>query len=743
MSWLLLFALWILSVDRSHAFTQRSWDESVGLANQVVSLMTLDEKIGMATGVGQFSSRCVGNIKPPSRSFSVSGLTITIPPLCMSDGPAGMRLVKDVTGFPTGINVASTFSRRLMRARGVAMAEEFRAKGSHIFLGPAMDLMRNPKMGRAWESFGPDPYLNGEASFETTTGVQSVGVQACAKHFIANNQEHWRYGLSADVDDRTLHELYWWPFMRSVEANVSAVMCAYNRFNKTSSCHNENLLGPNGILRKEGFQGFVVSDWGATHDSAKDNALAGLDMEQPGDFLLIGGGVYGNNLKNAVNDGSVPVSRLNEMVTRILTPWFRLGQDQDFPSISFDVQHPDGTGSQNVPLSVRSDAHTALAREIGAASAILLKNARVTNNGQSTGTSIRGLPLSQSIVKSIAIIGQDARQLNQNCPGGLNACNDGTMVIGWGSGSNSLDFVVPPVDAITDFIGNSATITTSLSNDLNAGAKAATGKDVAIVFANAMSGELGFYQIVVGNMGDRNDLDLWFKGGSLIERVASVNPNTIVVIHSVGPVPLGWNTHPNITAIIYAGAPGEQTGPSLVDVLWGAVNPSGRLPFSVADSEDSYGTTIVTGLDGFPTINYTEGLFIDYRYMDSKNIAPRYEFGYGLSYTTFEYSGLSISSSESSHVVTFTVTNTGAFDGTEIPQLYLGFPSSSGEPRKVLRGFEEVKLANGQSKQVSLSVSQKEISIWDSPSQSWVRPSGAFTVYVGASIKDIRLTGTF
>ncbi|KAL0573526.1 hypothetical protein V5O48_008431 [Marasmius crinis-equi] len=733
------------------AYLLGSWDESISLANQTASLMTLDEKIGMVTGVGQFSSRCVGNIKPPTRSFSVSGLNVTIPPLCMSDGPAGMRLVKNVTGFPSGINVASTFSKRLMRARGVAMAEEFRTKGSHIFLGPAMDIMRNPKMGRGWERrvhfiifcFGPDPYLSGEAAYESIVGVQSVGVQACAKHLVANNQEHWRYGLSADLDDRTLRELYWWPFMRSIEANVSSVMCAYNRFNQTSSCHDENLLGPNGILIKDGFKGFVMSDWGATHDSAQDNALAGLDMEQPGDFILIGGGVYGNNLKNAVNSGKVPVSRLNEMVTRILAPWFRLGQDQDFPSISFNVQKPDGTGSENIPLNARTDAHTALTREIGAASAVLLKNARVTDNGQPTGTTTRGLPLSESNIKSIAIIGRDAKQLKQDCSGGLNQCNEGTMVIGWGSGSNSLDFVVPPVDAITSFVGSSATITTSLSNDLNAGPKAAAGKDAAIVFANAMSGELGFYFVVEGNMGDRNDLDLWFKGGSLVESVAAVNPNTIVVIHSVGPIPLGWSNHPNITAIIYAGAPGEQTGPSLVDVLWGAVNPSGRLPFSIADSEDAYGTKIVTGLDGFPTIKYTEGLFIDYRYMDQQGIVPRYEFGYGLSYTTFEYSGLSVSSSGGLPVIQFTVKNTGAFDGTEKPQLYLGFPSGAGEPAKVLRGFDEVKLAKGASQQVTFSLSQKEISVWDTPSQSWKRPAGTFAVHVGASIKDIRLTGSF
>ncbi|KAG7447637.1 glycoside hydrolase family 3 protein [Guyanagaster necrorhizus] len=732
-----------LGVGGVQAFTQRSWEEAYSLANETVQQLTQAEKLGLVIGVGEWSSRCVGNITPPSRSITLSSTTLTIPPICFNDGPAGVRLVKEVTGFPTGINAASTFSRRLMRARGVALAEEFRGKGVHVLLGPAMDIMRNPKAGRGWESAGPDPYLNGEFAYETIVGIQSVGVQACAKHFIANNQEHWRYGLSADVDDRTLHEIYWWPFMRSIDANVSSVLCAYNRFNQTSSCHNEALIGSNGLLRQGGFQGYVVSDWGATHDSASDNANAGLDMEQPGDFLLIGGGVYGNGgLNNAVNDGDVSVTTLNEMVVRVLASFLRLGQDSDYPAINFDAQEPDGSGDLNLGISVRSEAHTALTREIGAASAVLLKNDRTTTTGSDSGVTVRGLPVAQERIKTIAIVGQDAKMPNLDC-NSLGECNDGTMSVGWGSGTNSLQYIVPPIDAITEFVGNSATITSSLSNDLSAGPAAAKGKDLAIVFANAMSGELGAYDIVDGNMGDRNDLDLWYKGGSLIEDVAAVCNNTVVVVHSVGPVYLEWSTHENISALIYAGAPGEQTGPSLVDIIWGAVNPSGRLPFSIAYDEDAYGTEIVYNSLGFPTITYTEKLLLDYRYMNEQGIAPQFEFGFGLSFTTFSYSSLSIASSGGSKVISFNIANTGAFNGTEIPQMYLGFPDSAGETEKVLRGFDEVILAVGEMRTVSMSISQKEMSIWDVPSQSWVKPSGTFTVYVGASIKDIRLTGSF
>ncbi|KAF9025904.1 glycoside hydrolase family 3 protein [Hymenopellis radicata] len=728
----------LFAVQSSSAFTLRSWEDSFSLAAEAVVQMTQDEKLGLLVGVGQFNSRCVGNITPPSRSFTLSSTNLTIPPICFQDGPAGIRLVKNVTGFPTGINAASTFSRRLMRARGVAIAEEFRDKGVHVFLGPAMDIMRNPKAGRAWESSGPDPYLTGEAAYETIVGVQSVGVQACAKHYLANNQEHWRYGLSADIDDRTTRELYAWPFKRSIDAGVTSVMCAYNRFNETSSCHNGPLLD---LLRADGFQGYIVSDWGATHDSASDNANAGLDMEQPGDWILIGGGVFNSNgLKNAVNDGNVATDRLDEMATRVLASFLRLGQDSGYPAINFDAQKPDGSGSLNLHVSVRSAAHTALTREIGAASAVLLKNNRTTT---SDGTTIRGLPLAKGSIKTIAVIGQDAKMPNLSC-NNLGECNDGTMSVGWGSGTNSLDFIVPPIDAITDFVGSSATITSSLSNDLSAGAAAAKGKDLCLVFVNAMSGELGFYDVVVGNMGDRNDLDLWYKGGSLVEGVAAVCSNTVVVVHSVGPVDLGWSTHPNIAAVIYHGAPGEQTGPSIVDVLWGAVNPSGRLPFSIAYDEADYGTSIVYNSgNGFPTITYGEGLFIDYRYLDQQGITPQFEFGYGLSYTTFSYSALSTSASGTSRIISFTVANTGAFAGTEIAQLYLGFPAGAGEPAKVLRGFEEVILGIGKSSRVSVTLSQEEMSIWDVPSQAWKKPGGTFAVYVGASIKDIRLTGSF
>ncbi|TFK63100.1 hypothetical protein BDN72DRAFT_848024 [Pluteus cervinus] len=808
--------------------------------------MTMEEKLGLVIGTGQLNSnrRCIGD------TYAIPRLGI--PSFCLNDGPAGLRLTKGVTGFPSGINTAATFSKRLMHERGKALGEEWRGKGVHVYLGPAVDIMRNPKAGRAWESFGPDPYLNGEGAYHTITGVQSVGVQACIKHLIANNQEHWRYGLSANLDDRTLREIYWYPFERGLEADVAIVMCGYNRVNGTSSCEHPELIGDQGILRKAGFRGYVMSDWGATHGNAALVANSGLDMEQPGDFLIIGGGTYRDGrLKRAVDKEEVTGARLDEMVTRVLASWFKLGQDMGYPPVNFDVQKPDGSGPRNENVNVRTEGHVNLAKEIASASAVLLKNERVgypefegysdlgvegygdlgfegaaeqgadsfkstwsswggqwvfaensegerqgrpagsergpapqnlrdqEHGNQGCGDQVshasthrkgmkRGLPVDFKKLKSIAVVGQDAKMPKKNC-GELNECNEGTMSVGWGSGSNSLEYLIPPIDAITaeaEAQGSDTVVESSLSNDSGRAERVSKGKDVAFVFVNAMSGELGFYSVVVGNMGDRNDLLPWWWGRELIERVASVCSNTIVVVHSVGPITMPWSNHPNVTAIIYAGAPGEQTGPSIVDVLSGRYNPRGRLPFSIADDEKAYGTEIVYNSMGFPQVDYTERMWLDYRYMDANDMTPRFEFGFGLSYTKFEYSSLSVTrhwpipgsslsqkwsfndtrpaSTTPMFTLMFSIRNIGDVAGTEIPQVYIGYPEDAGEPKMVLRGFEEVEdLKPGWRSWVKVVLNYRDLSVWDVVTQKWVVPEGRFKVFVGASSRDVRLVDEF
>ncbi|KAI0085604.1 glycoside hydrolase superfamily [Irpex rosettiformis] len=596
---------------------------------------------------------------------------------------------------------------------------------AHVALGPMMNLMRVPNAGRNWEGGGGDPFLSGELAFETVTGIQSSGAQACAKHYINNEQEHFRDSSSSIVDDRTQHELYLHPFLRSVQANVASVMCSYSEYfscvaiiNGSFSCENDKTL--NGLLKGElGFQGYVMSDWWATHSGASA-VNAGLDMTMPGDETYESGTTYfGQNLINAVNSGQVSQDRITDLATRILAAWYLLGQDSGFPAVNFDSWTP----SQGQHIDV-SGSHASLIRTIDAASTVLLKNVDGT------------LPLSKP--KTIGIIGN-------------------------GAGSNSQGPNGGPVDAITTRAKqDGTTVTSSLSDtDLTGAANAASGKDIAFVFITADSGE--GYITVEGNAGDRNDLSAWHGGDALVAQVAKSNKNTVVVVNSVGPINTeAWVNHPNVTAIVWSGVPGQEAGNGLVDVLYGSYSPSGRLPFTIGKSTSDYSTQLVTSGSGIVPIPYNEGLFIDYRHFDQANIAPRFEFGFGLSYTTFNYSNLKISGSTAGGTrqpngpgasldpwlhdpvvtVTFTLTNTGQVDGMEIPQLYTSPPASAKSAPNNLKGFDSVFLAVGASTTVSFELSRYDFSVWNVVSQQWDIPSGVTGVSIGASSRDVRLKGS-
>ncbi|TFY70697.1 hypothetical protein EVG20_g2312 [Dentipellis fragilis] len=654
-------------------------------ARQAVGNLTLQQKVSVATGVGTLPGDCIGNTATIS--------SINFPGLCLEDSPLGVRDTDGNSAFPAGINAAATFNRTLMNQRGVAMAQEFRAKGVNVQLGPMMNLMRIPASGRAWEGFGGDPCLSGEGAYETIRGIQSQGVQAVAKHLINNEQEHSRTSSSSNVDDRTQHELYLHPFLRSVQANVAAVMCSYNQINESYACENNATL--NGLLKNElAFQGFVVSDC-----------------------------YFGDALVQAVNQGTVPESRVDDMATRIFAAWYLLGQDQG------------------------------IIREIGAASTVLLKN------------EAHALPLRSPA--TIAIIGSGAGS-NFFGPNSCidRSCDNGVLGMGWGSGSANYPYLIAPMDAITNRSKtDNTTITSSLSDsDLNAAANAASGKEVAFVFITADSGEDGY--TVEGNAGDRNDLQAWHGGDALVEKVASVNNNTVVVVNTVGPIVVeAWIDNPNVTALVWSGLPGQEAGNSLVDVLYGNYNPSARLPYTIGKSINDYPAQIDTTVSTSTVqINYTEGLFIDYRHFDAlvqANIAPRFEFGFGLSYTNFEYSGLFISGSAAGYTphsghgssldpplhdkvitVSFTIRNNGTVAGHEIPQLYLSPPASANSPPNLLKGFDSVFLVPGQARSVSLGLSRYDLSTWNVVTQRWEIPSGTTGVSVGASSRDIRLRGS-
>ncbi|CEL10365.1 hypothetical protein ASPCAL13486 [Aspergillus calidoustus] len=710
-----------------------TWDQAYQRATADLQKLTQNEKIGMVTGVKWQGGPCVGNTYAPQ--------SIPYPSLCLQDGPLSIRFANPVTVFPAGINAGATWDRELIRSRGAAMSAEAKGLGVNVQLGPALGALgKIPSGGRNWEGFSSDPYLMGIATAETIQGMQGSGVQACAKHFLLNEQEHNRETISSNADDRTVHELYLWPFYDAVKANVASVMCSYNKINGTWACENDRLL--NGLLKGElGFKGTLLSDWNAQHSTVL-SANAGLDMSMPGsDFNTPPGSIYwGQNLATAIASGSVPQARLDDMVTRILAGWYLTGQDKGHPPVAFSSWN-GGAASVNVT----TPAHGDLARTIARDSIILLKNQN------------QALPLGKPA--SLAVIGSDAI-VN---PNGANACADrgcnvGTLAQGWGSGTAEFPYLVAPLSAIQEKLAGTGTkIVTSTTDDAAAGAEAARAAETAIVFINSDAGE--GYITVENHVGDRNNLDPWHNGNALVQAVARTNRPTIVVIHSVGPILLETIlAEPNVVAIVWAGLPGQESGHALTDVLFGDTAPSGKLPYTIGKTEADYGARWTTEL----VDSFAEGLFIDYRHFDQAGIAPRYEFGFGLSYTTFEYSTLAVAVNVIPGPTTgetivggpsdlFTtvgtisayIRNSGIVTGAEVAQLYLGYPDSApSTPPKQLRGFSKIKLVPGQSGQAVFELRRRDLSYWDVGKQKWVVPTGTFKVFVGSSSRDIRLTGT-
>lgn len=471
-----------------------------------------------------------------------------------------------------------------------------------------------------------------------------------AEHFRQTGEAHG-YGynisetLSSNIDDKTMHELYLWPFADAVRAGVGSVMCSYQQINNSYGCQNSKTL--NGLLKNElGFQGFVMSDWQAQHTGAA-SAVAGLDMTMPGDTEFNTGlSFWGTNLTIAVVNGTVPEYRIDDMAMRIMAAFFKVGNTVDQPPINFDswtldtfgnVHAAAGTGYQQVNwhVDVRAD-HASIIRDTAAKGTVLLKNSGA-------------LPLNKP--KFIAVIGEDAGQ-NPAGPNGCadRGCDNGTLGMAWGSGTANFPYLITPDSAIqAQALNDGSRYESVLANNQVTATKALVSQAnvTAIVFVNADSGE-GFIN-VDGNEGDRKNLTLWKNGDELVKNVSSWCSNTIVVIHSTGPVLVtDWYNSTNVTAILWAGVPGQESGNSIVDILYGKVNPSGRTPFTWGATRESYGTDVMyepNNGNGPPQQDFSEGVFIDYRYFDKANTPLIYEFGYGLSYTTFEYSNIKVQKS--------------------------------------------------------------------------------------------------
>ncbi len=472
-----------LVVQSAAAADVADWTTAYSKAGSAMAKLSQNDKVNLVSGIGWNKGPCVGNTGAVG--------SIGFPSLCLQDGPLGVRFGTGVTAFTPGIMAAATWDTELMRQRGQYMGAEAKGCGVHVLLGPVGGpLGKHAQGGRNWEGFGPDPYLTGAAMAETIQGMQSAGVQACAKHFILNEQELNRETMSSTVDDRTMHELYLWPFAEAVRAGVASVMCSYNKINGSWACENKRIMTD--LLKDElGFQGYVMSDWNAQH-TTNGAANGGMDMTMPGSDYSGKTILWGPQLNSAINSGSVSKARLDDMARRVLASWYYTGQDGSYPAI-------------NIKANVQA-SHKDNVRAVARDGIVLLKNA----NG--------ALPLAKP--KKLAVIGSSAVVNSQ----GMNACKDqgcntGALGMGWGSGTANYPYFTSPHDALRARAAADGTQITLSSSDSTSSVSAASAADAALVFITADSGE--GYITVERNAGDRNDLDPWHNGNQLVAAVAA------------------------------------------------------------------------------------------------------------------------------------------------------------------------------------------------------------------------------
>ncbi len=642
--------------------------QAAARARQIVAKMTLDEKITELHGVHD-----------ATRYRMVPGVPrLGIPDFWMTNGPAGVgpggaSPQPPATAMPAPIALAATWDPELARTYGKIEAEETRSLGSLLFESPDINIARVPQGGRVFESFGEDPFLTGRIAVAAIGGIQSIGIMANVKHYVANNQEADRHAVDEEIGERALREIYLPAFEASVkEAHSASVMCAYPKVNGAFNCENGRLL--NGVLKKEwGFDGFVLSDWGATH-STVPSALNGLDLEMPT-------GIYfDKDLRKAVDAGEVPVSVLDEKLVRRFAKMIEFG---DF-------------GTQPKAVAIPALEHGAIARQIASQGMVLLKN----DGGL--------LPLDATSLKTVLVVGPYAVRPNTG-----------------GGGSSH----VIPLYSITPYDGLSAELkgraTVMDGSDINAAMDAAKKAEVVIVMVGDQDTE-----------GRDQSLELPAAQNDLIRAVAKANAKTVVVVKSGSAVLMPWID--SVAAVLEAWYPGEEDGHAVADVLTGKVNPSGKLPLSFPRSVED---TLASNAEQYPGVNgvahYSEGLDVGYRGYTAHNIPPLFPFGFGLSYTEFEFEGLKVTKQPGSAnaTVSFTVTNTGKRAGAEVAEVYLSFPAidEGNEPPLQLKAFSKVMLNPGEAKTVEVKMDARAFSYWSEKAHAWTVAQGDFQVMVGDS----------
>jgi beta-glucosidase len=615
-----------------------------------------------------------------------------IPALHVANGPAGVgpagdKPQKPATALPAPISLAASWDVELAKRYGVILGKESKDLDEDLLESPDINIARVPQNGRTFEAFGEDPCLVSQMGVAEICGIQSEGVIANVKHYAANNQESSRSSVNVIVDERTLREIYLPAFEASVmDGHVASLMGAYNKVNGAYCCENDELL--NQILKKDwAFKGFVTSDFGAVH-STTPSALAGLDLEMPT------GKYFGSNLETAVESGKVPLSVIDDKLIRRFRTMMEYGLFDHTAKSQPIPAHKDGVD----------------ARHFAEEGMVLLKNAG------------NELPLDPNGLHSVAVIGPFAAK-----------------AITGGGGSSHVEplYTVAPVDGIQQRLGTKTKVSFSDGKDVTEAVALAKSSDAAIVMVGDDETE-----------GKDHSLILTGNQDALVEAVTAANPRTVVVLKTGSAVFMPWVD--KVPAILEAWFPGEEDGNAVAAVLFGDVNPSGKLPLTFprrladlpANTPEQYpGTNKV--------VHYSEGVFVGYRHFDAENIEPLFPFGYGLSYTTFAYKNLSIGSNKLSAssqpggtvAISFDIANTGKVSGQEVAQVYVGIPSTSAipQPPMQLKGFEKAALRPGQTRRIRLTLDARSFSYWDINAHDWKIQPGTYRIMVGSSSRNIQL----
>lgn len=696
-----------------------------------LSRLTLEEKVALTHAQSKFCSPGVARLG--------------IPEFWMTDGPHGIRpevlwdeweqagwTNDSCVAFPALTCLAASWDPEIARLYGKSIGEEARYRNKTVLLGPGVNIYRSPLNGRNFEYMGEDPYLAGKMVVPYVQGVQQNGVAACVKHYALNNQEVNRHTTNVIVDDRALYEIYLPAFKAAVqEGNAWAIMGSYNLYKNQHGCHNQYLL--NDILKGEwGFDGVVVSDWGGVHNT-QEAITNGLDMEF---------GSWTNGLSNGasnaydnyyladpylklIREGKVGTKELDDKVRRILRLAYRTTMDRN---------RPYG--------SLCSEAHFTAARRIGEEGIVLLQN---RNNL---------LPIDLNQAKRIAVIGENAIKM---------------MTVGGGSSSLKVKYELSPLDGIRKRVGDQAEVIYARGyvgdpsgeyNGVKSGQDLEDSRSPEELIAEAVAvAEEADYVIFIGGLNksadqdcedaDRKELGLSYGQDKVITALAKANKNLIVVNISGNAIAMPWVKE--VPAIVQAWYLGSEAGSAIASVLTGDVNPSGKLPFTFPASLQDVGAHKLGEYpgtprnDGSPIVDqkYNEGIFIGYRWADKEKTKPLFSFGHGLSYTTFAYgkavADKKVMGQDEMLTITLPVTNTGSREGSEVIQLYISdLKSSLPRPVKELKGFSKVKLAPGETREVTFTIGKEALSFFDDTRHEWVAEPGKFEAWIGASSTDIR-----